>query len=299
MVVGRSTCQRCCYAVYEASRQQGFVDRPAGGRRRGLSSETGPARFKLPRAAPPRPPHSSKRRGVADSIWRRPSQSTSWSRAALRLCGLRRHQLGDEYPRTGRAGVEAETSTMGEFRPVDLLSLISTAVRRGVDAQHVDRRAQGYSPDHPSFQDGDARPTAPGGFHPVLSPGSPRSWVVSARISCSDDQLLALGVGHLPQPVVLAQRVGGVHPVEGLVGTAVGVDGHASVGLHHHEANRFRQVGGESALVVDGAASDDEPHRREVTRRRAPRGLPGSRRPATPPPPRGRPPPATPAGTSR
>ena len=56
--------------------------------------------------------------------------------------------------------------------------------------------------------------------------------------------------------------VRGVHPVERLVRTAVGVDGDAAVGLDHDQPHRLGQVGREPAVVVDGAAGDHETHGR-------------------------------------
>ena len=53
---------------------------------------------------------------------------------------------------------------------------------------------------------------------------------------------------------------GGVHPVQGLVGATIGVDRHASVGLHHDQPVGLREVGIEPTGVVDRAAGDDETH---------------------------------------
>ena len=71
---------------------------------------------------------------------------------------------------------------------------------------------------------------------------------------------LVFAVGDDPHVVVDSQLIGRVHPVERLVRAAVGVDGDATVGLDHDEAHRLGQVRVEPALVVDGAASDDEAH---------------------------------------
>ncbi len=75
-----------------------------------------------------------------------------------------------------------------------------------------------------------------------------------------DGQPLALGIGDHPAPLLLDEVVGGVHPVERLVGAAVGVHGDAAVGLHHDEASRQRQVCGQPAVVVHGAIGDHDAH---------------------------------------
>ena len=69
-----------------------------------------------------------------------------------------------------------------------------------------------------------------------------------------------LGLVTVHRPSLLDQPVGRVHPVQRLVGAAVGVDGHAAVGLDHDQPGGHREVGGESTLVVDRAAGDDEAH---------------------------------------
>ena len=53
----------------------------------------------------------------------------------------------------------------------------------------------------------------------------------------ADDQRFALGVGHRPEVLAGDEGIRGVHPVERLVGPAVGVDGHAAVGLHHDQTD--------------------------------------------------------------
>ena len=47
------------------------------------------------------------------------------------------------------------------------------------------------------------------------------------------------------------------HPVERLVRAGVGVDGDASVGLHHHEPHTGRQHSRQPPAVGDRAARDD------------------------------------------
>jgi len=80
-----------------------------------------------------------------------------------------------------------------------------------------------------------------------------------------DDELLAGGVRHRPSVVADHQAVRSVHPVQGLVRPAVGVDGHAPVLLHHDEPSGHREMGGQATLVVHRAPGDDEPHRRLLT----------------------------------
>src|SRR5690606_19247897 len=80
-----------------------------------------------------------------------------------------------------------------------------------------------------------------------------------------DGQRLALRGADRPDEAALVvdalgPGVGGVHPVERLVGAAVRVHGDAPVGLDHHQPGGEGQVGGEAAVVVDGAAGDDEAH---------------------------------------
>ena len=50
------------------------------------------------------------------------------------------------------------------------------------------------------------------------------------------------------------------HPVQRLVGAAVGVHQHRPVVLDHDQPGRHRQVGGQPARVVDLAARNDESH---------------------------------------
>ena len=74
-----------------------------------------------------------------------------------------------------------------------------------------------------------------------------------------------------PSSVVPSRtRARGRHPVERLVGAAVGVHQHRPVGLDHQHPGRHRQVGGEPAGVVDLAARDDESHGRAEATRTAP-----------------------------
>ena len=75
-----------------------------------------------------------------------------------------------------------------------------------------------------------------------------------------DDQLLALGVGHNPVVTIVGDGVGSVHPVERLIRAAVGMNGNATIGFHHDEANRFGEMSREAPVVINGAASDNKTH---------------------------------------
>ena len=77
-----------------------------------------------------------------------------------------------------------------------------------------------------------------------------------------DRQGLLLRVGHHPVVAVVDERVRSVHPVERLVGAAVGMDRHTAIGLHHDQPGGLGQVGVESTGVVDGTASDHQTHGR-------------------------------------
>ena len=101
------------------------------------------------------------------------------------------------------------------------------------------------------------------GLHAVLlEPGILPELVAGLGVDLvkRDREPLPFRVGDDPAVVFLDERVGGVHPIERLVGATVGVDGHAPIGLHHDEPGRLRQVGGEPPLVVDTAVGDDNAH---------------------------------------
>ena len=76
----------------------------------------------------------------------------------------------------------------------------------------------------------------------------------------------------------LADRARRAHPVQRLVGAAVGVDQHRPVGLDHQHPGGHRQVGGQPAGVVDLAARNDDSH--------GPGIYPSPARRRPPPPPR-------------
>ena len=77
-----------------------------------------------------------------------------------------------------------------------------------------------------------------------------------------DGERLALRVGDRPPAVALRESVRRVHPVQGFVRPAIGMDGHAPVGLHHDQPGGERQVSGEAPGVIDRAAGDDQAHPR-------------------------------------
>ena len=85
------------------------------------------------------------------------------------------------------------------------------------------------------------------------------SGVRQGLVQC-DAQCLALGTRNCPTFVVKRKPVGGIHPVEWLVSTSVGMDRHAAIGLDHDQPHSLGKMGGEPAVVVDGAAGNDESH---------------------------------------
>jgi hypothetical protein len=91
---------------------------------------------------------------------------------------------------------------------------------------------------------------------------------VGQRLLDGDGQGLAGLVGHRPLarlPVtrwMLGQPAGRRHPVERLVGAAVGMDEDRPVGLHDEQPEGGGEMGGEPAVVVDAAPRDDESHNR-------------------------------------
>ena len=77
--------------------------------------------------------------------------------------------------------------------------------------------------------------------------------------------VVGLAGGHQPLGAAvlgdaLAHRARRRHPVERLVGAAVGVDQHRAVRLEHQHARRERQVGGQPPGIVHLAARHDDPH---------------------------------------
>ena len=78
----------------------------------------------------------------------------------------------------------------------------------------------------------------------------------------------------------LTKGAGRRHPVQRLVGAAVGVHEHRAVGLDHQHAGRHREVGGQSSGVVHLAARDHDPHGRGIypVRQTRPHVGPGGRR---------------------
>jgi hypothetical protein len=108
------------------------------------------------------------------------------------------------------------------------------------------------------------------GLHAVLHEARVLAEVVgriAEALEDGDRERLAPRVGHHDAVVVLRDRVGRVHPVDRLVGAAVGVDGDAAVALDHDEAHRLGERGVESTGVGDGAAGDEQAHRVSLSRR--------------------------------
>jgi hypothetical protein len=163
--------------------------------------------------------------------------------------------------------------------------LISTATVARVPAQQVDRADVGgvlAAHEAHAFRDD---PRVRGqqllqvGFDAVLLQARVLAELVRAvgdHLADRDREDLALGVGDLPDRddtlrfgrVVDGEPVRCVHPVQWLVGPAVGVDRHAPVGFHHDQADGLGQVSGEPPVVVDGAPGDDETHGAGTYRRR-------------------------------
>jgi hypothetical protein len=67
---------------------------------------------------------------------------------------------------------------------------------------------------------------------------------------------LALGVGNNPLTLIFLQRIGGVHPVEGFIGSAIGVNSNAPIGFHHNEARCLVEARFQAANIMNTAASD-------------------------------------------
>lgn len=75
-----------------------------------------------------------------------------------------------------------------------------------------------------------------------------------------DDEALAFGANDSPFGSVFDEAVWGVHPIQWLIRSTIGMDRHAAVGLNHDEALRLGEMSSETAVVVDGAAGDDKAH---------------------------------------
>jgi len=101
------------------------------------------------------------------------------------------------------------------------------------------------------------------GFDPIFL----KAWILTEfvggivmNLSESDGEDLALGIGDDPSPLFFRNAIGGIHPVEWLIGATVRVNRHATIGLHHDEASCQRKVSRESAGIVDRTRGDDETH---------------------------------------
>jgi hypothetical protein len=76
----------------------------------------------------------------------------------------------------------------------------------------------------------------------------------------SDCHRFALGVANNPMVFIVFDDVRGVHPVEWLVGATVGMDGNASVGLHHDKSQCFGQTGLQATGIFHGATRYKKSH---------------------------------------
>ncbi len=81
----------------------------------------------------------------------------------------------------------------------------------------------------------------------------------------SDAQLLACLVGDHPQGLgvldgLLLEPAGWAHPVQGLVGTVVGVDTHRTVGFDEEETSGRRQMSRQASDVVHTATGNHKTH---------------------------------------
>ena len=201
--------------------------------------------------------------------------------ASTRACGL--ISWAAKMPRTGaqqRVAVE-QLEVAGELLDaVDLaaaLDLDRDGCAVGVAAHEVDRADRGgvLAADQASARrrgSRGARRAAPAGAprrRPSAGRGRRRaraseSWrTSSSRIRSVSSALpcVTVHVDLAPSSVdALARACRAAHPVQRLVGAAVGVDQHRPVGLDHQQPGGHRQVGGEPAGVVDLAAGDDEAH---------------------------------------
>jgi hypothetical protein len=65
-----------------------------------------------------------------------------------------------------------------------------------------------------------------------------------------------LGVRNNPLTLIFLQRIGGIHPVEGFIGSAVGVNSNTPIGFHHNEARCLVEARLQAANVMNTAASD-------------------------------------------
>jgi hypothetical protein len=76
----------------------------------------------------------------------------------------------------------------------------------------------------------------------------------------SDCHCFALGVANNPMIFIVFDDIGRVHPVQRFVGASIGVDGNASVGLHHDESQSFRQTGLQATGIFHGATRYKKSH---------------------------------------
>ena len=75
-----------------------------------------------------------------------------------------------------------------------------------------------------------------------------------------DREDFTLGVGDDPAAFFFGDAIWCVHPIERLVGAAIGMNGHTPVGLHHDEPSRQWKVSRQPAGVINGTSGDDKTH---------------------------------------
>ena len=75
-----------------------------------------------------------------------------------------------------------------------------------------------------------------------------------------DRENFALGVGDDPAAFFFGDAIWCVHPIKRFVRSAIGMDGHATIGLHHDESSRQWKVGRPPTGVVDRTGGDDKTH---------------------------------------
>jgi hypothetical protein len=64
------------------------------------------------------------------------------------------------------------------------------------------------------------------------------------------------GVSNNPLTLIFFQGIGGVHPVEGFIGSAVGMNSNTPIGFHHNEARCLVEARFQATNVMNTAASD-------------------------------------------
>jgi hypothetical protein len=63
---------------------------------------------------------------------------------------------------------------------------------------------------------------------------------------------------------VVCNNVWCSHPVEGLIGAAVGMNCYTAISLDHHEAQRLRETRFEPSGIFNSAPSNEESHNNSI-----------------------------------